>query len=99
VQWAHTVGSQGTPPVRPAALPRVPGVYRFRDRAGRVLYIGRAVILRRRVMSYWGELGDRAHLAPMVARIARLVAALLRRGRRAPVPGQDASRLDGLRPP
>jgi excinuclease ABC subunit C len=74
VQWAHTVGSQGTPPVRPAALPRAPGVYRFRDRAGRVLYIGRAVILRRRVMSYWGELGDRAHLAPMVARITRVEA-------------------------
>ena len=74
VQWAHTVGSQGTPPVRAAALPQVPGVYRFRDRAGRILYIGRAVSLRRRVLSYWGDLGDRAHLAPMVARIARVEA-------------------------
>jgi excinuclease ABC subunit C len=74
VQWAHTVGSQGTPPVRAAALPQAPGVYRFRDRAGRVLYIGRAVSLRRRVLSYWGDLGDRARLAPMVARIARVEA-------------------------
>ena len=74
VQWAHTVGSQGTPPVRAASLPRAPGVYRFRDRAGRILYIGRAVSLRRRVLSYWGDLGDRAHLAPMVARIARVEA-------------------------
>jgi len=74
VQWAHTVGSQGTPPVRVAALPQAPGVYRFRDRAGRVLYIGRAVSLRRRVLSYWCDLGDRAHLAPMVARIARVEA-------------------------
>jgi excinuclease ABC subunit C len=74
VQWAHTVGSVGTFPVRAAALPRAPGVYRFRDRAGRVLYIGRAVSLRRRVLSYWGDLGDRAHLAPMVARIARVEA-------------------------
>ncbi|HWM98450.1 MAG TPA: hypothetical protein VNO54_15505 [Streptosporangiaceae bacterium] len=49
-------------------------MYRFRDRAGRVLYIGRAVSLRRRVLSYWGELGDRAHLGPMVARIARVEA-------------------------
>jgi excinuclease UvrABC nuclease subunit len=49
-------------------------VYRFRDRAGRALYIGRAVSLRRRVLSYWGDLGDRAHLAPMVARIARIEA-------------------------
>src|SRR2546430_2924834 len=31
VQWAHTVGSQGTPPVGAAALPQVPGVYRFRE--------------------------------------------------------------------
>jgi excinuclease UvrABC nuclease subunit len=68
------VGSQGTPPVSAAALPQAPGVYRFRDRAGRVLYIGRAVSLRRRVLSYWGDLGDRAHLAPMVARIARIEA-------------------------
>jgi excinuclease ABC subunit C len=74
VQWAHTVGSQGTPPVRAAALPQAPGVYRFRDQAGRILYIGRAVSLRRRVLSYWGDLGDRAHLAPMVARIARVEA-------------------------
>jgi excinuclease ABC subunit C len=57
-----------------ACLPLVPGIYRFRDQAGRVLYIGRAVSLRRRVLSYWGELGDRGHLAPMVARITRVEA-------------------------
>jgi excinuclease ABC subunit C len=68
------VGSQGTPPASAAVLPQAPGVYRFRDRAGRVLYIGRAVSLRRRVLSYWGDLGDRAHLAPMVTRIARVEA-------------------------
>ena len=57
-----------------ARLPAAPGVYRFRDAAGRVLYLGRAVSLRRRVASYWGDLGDRAHLSPMVARIATLEA-------------------------
>jgi len=57
-----------------ASLPLTPGVYRFRDQAGRVLYIGRAVSLRRRVQSYWRDLGDRPHLAPMVARIARVEA-------------------------
>jgi excinuclease ABC subunit C len=56
------------------ALPQEPGVYRFRDQRGRVLYIGRAVSLRSRVASYWGDLGSRAHLAPMVARIARVQA-------------------------
>jgi excinuclease ABC subunit C len=68
------VGSRGTRPVRAADFPQAPGVYRFRDQAGRILYIGRAVSLRRRVPSYWGDLGDRAHLAPMVARIARVEA-------------------------
>jgi excinuclease ABC subunit C len=59
-----------------AALPSAPGVYRFRDARGRVLYVGRAVDLRRRVGSYFGELGDRRHLAPMVQRIARVEAAV-----------------------
>ena len=57
-----------------ARLPLAPGVYRFRDQAGRVLYIGRAVSLRRRVQSYWGDLGDRRHLRVMVTRIARVEA-------------------------
>ena len=55
-------------------LPHAPGVYRFRDAAGRVLYIGRAGHLRRRVASYWGDLGDRSHLRRMVERIARVEA-------------------------
>lgn len=55
-------------------LPAGPGVYRFRDGAGQVLYLGRAVSLRRRVASYWGDLGDRGHLAAMVARITRVEA-------------------------
>ena len=57
-----------------ALLPPVPGVYRFRDANGRVLYLGRATQLRSRVASYWGDLRDRAHLAPMVARVARVEA-------------------------
>jgi excinuclease ABC subunit C len=57
-----------------AKLPLAPGVYRFRDVAGRVLYVGRATSLRRRVASYWGDLGDRRHLARMVPRVARIEA-------------------------
>jgi excinuclease ABC subunit C len=67
VQWARIVA-----PARLAPLPQAPGVYRFLDQRGRILYLGRAVSLRRRVLSYWGDLGDRGHLAPMVARIARV---------------------------
>jgi excinuclease ABC subunit C len=55
-------------------LPAEPGVYRFRDDGGRVLYIGRATQLRSRVGSYWSHLGDRPHLRRMVARIARVEA-------------------------
>jgi len=55
-------------------LPSAPGVYRFRDAGGRVLYVGRAVQLRRRVASYWLDLRGRHHLRAMVARIARVEA-------------------------
>ncbi len=55
-------------------LPPGPGVYRFRDARGRVLYIGRATGLRSRVGSYWSGLRGRDHLAPMVERIARIEA-------------------------
>lgn len=57
-----------------ARLPPGPGVYRFRDARGRALYLGRAVSLRRRVASYWSDLGDRPHLSAMVRAIARVEA-------------------------
>lgn len=55
-------------------LPRSPGVYRFRDARGTVLYIGRATELRSRVASYWSKLRGRRHLARMVPRIDRIEA-------------------------
>ncbi|MGY1777509.1 hypothetical protein ACI8AV_16745 [Geodermatophilus sp. SYSU D00804] len=64
-------------PARPdavAVLPAAPGVYRFRDGVGRVLYVGRATHLRSRVGSYWGDLRDRRHLRRMVGRVARVEA-------------------------
>lgn len=57
-------------PAAVAALPADPGVYRFRDAQGRVLYLGRAGDLRRRVASYWGDLRDRPHLRRMVPQVA-----------------------------
>ena len=66
--------------VRPTAravvgrLPLGPGVYRFRDARGQALYLGRAVSLRRRVASYWSDLGDRPHLLAMVGAIAQVEA-------------------------
>ncbi|QGN32953.1 GIY-YIG nuclease family protein [Microlunatus sp. Gsoil 973] len=64
------------PPQVISRLPEEPGVYRFRDSEGRTLYIGRAVRLRRRVRSYWGDLRGRRHLCRMVPRIARIEAAV-----------------------
>jgi len=64
-------------PTRPdavAALPLAPGVYRFRDAGGRVLHVGRAEQLRRRVSSYWGDLRDRRHLRKMMTRVAGIEA-------------------------
>jgi excinuclease ABC subunit C len=65
---------RGNAPPAVARLPGSPGVYRFRDGGGRVLYVGRTSALRSRVGSYWSDLRDRGHLAPMVARVARIEA-------------------------
>ena len=64
------------PPPAVGRLPRSPGVYRFLDAGDRVLYVGRASALRSRVASYWSELRDRDHLAPMVARVGRIEAVI-----------------------
>ncbi len=40
----------------PGTVPDAPGVYRFRDPHGRVIYVGKAKNLRSRVSSYFGDL-------------------------------------------
>jgi DNA polymerase-3 subunit epsilon len=56
-----------------ARLPRAPGVYLFRDATGRVLYVGKAVDLRRRVRSYFSSSGDdRRKIGPMLRSLARI---------------------------
>ncbi|MGH3248992.1 MAG: nucleotide excision repair endonuclease, partial [Trebonia sp.] len=60
---------QGSARDQVALLPLTPGVYRFRDPTGAVLYLGRATSLRRRVASYWGDLRGRAHLNRMMAQV------------------------------
>lgn len=69
-----TVSTVGARPDAVALLPREPGVYRFRDERGRVLYVGRAADLRSRVGSYWGALRDRRHLRRMVPQIVGIEA-------------------------
>jgi DNA polymerase-3 subunit epsilon len=48
-----------------ARLPRSPGVYVFRDRGGRPLYVGKASNLRTRVRSYFSS-DDRRKIGPML---------------------------------
>jgi excinuclease ABC subunit C len=45
---------------RPAsgAIPEQPGVYRFRDASGRVIYVGKAKSLRQRLNSYFADLAS-----------------------------------------
>ncbi|EFQ84120.1 excinuclease ABC, C subunit [Aeromicrobium marinum DSM 15272] len=41
---------------RPGEIPTEPGVYRFRDEGGRVIYVGKAKSLRPRLSSYFADL-------------------------------------------
>jgi excinuclease ABC subunit C len=52
-----------------AVLPQAPGVYLMRDRAGEVIYVGKAVNLRARVRSYFDRGGDDRAFIPLLGRI------------------------------
>src|SRR5687767_1711567 len=53
------------------ALPDQPGIYVFRDAAGKALYVGKANSLRKRVVHYLGDLAD-YRLQTMVGEAADL---------------------------
>ena len=36
-------------------IPKLPGIYQFKGKKGRIIYIGKAANLRSRVLSYWRE--------------------------------------------
>ena len=54
-----------------ASFPAAPGVYLFKDTRGRVLYVGKADVLRDRIRSYFGPSLDVRHVR-MVERAERL---------------------------
>jgi excinuclease ABC subunit C len=56
-------------------LPDQPGVYLFRDRAGKVIYVGKAKSIRKRVASHFTNPSTRAgsDLVPMIDQIEALV--------------------------
>jgi excinuclease ABC subunit C len=61
------------------ALPDEPGVYLMRDRAGQVIYVGKATNLRRRVRSYFAAAHDDRAFMPFLEReVASIEAVVVR---------------------
>mgnify|MGYP001419071222 FL=1 len=56
-----------------AVLPEKPGVYLMHDASGKVIYVGKAVVLKNRVRSYFRNLASHTpKVKAMVAKIAEI---------------------------
>lgn len=56
----------------PESIPMTPGVYMYKDARGKIIYIGKARILRRRVLSYFRPSGLPAKTVAMLGKAASI---------------------------
>ncbi|MFZ9234289.1 MAG: excinuclease ABC subunit UvrC, partial [Hylemonella sp.] len=81
----HEAQSETSPPahsdellVQVAALPGLPGVYRYFGADGSLLYVGKARNLKKRVSSYFQKSHDGTRIGHMVSKIVRLETTVVR---------------------